>query len=207
MNALTLSQAEELAILDTSFLKTKREVMDKIILFMSNVAMEYENIYYQSKLTIPFSQVETTPKVTKGENYNGYPFINLDFPRLFSKDSTFALRTLFYWGHFFSLSIHIGGNLLQYIDAQTLCNNNQLFSKPTYISVGNTPWQYHYEIENYKLINKDNFIDLFTSTKENGFVKLSRKIEINPDFNKLKLQMLEHYADLLSIVEETKETC
>jgi hypothetical protein len=42
------------------------------------------------------------PKVTKGENFHGFPFVVLDTPQLGGGEIKVALRTLFWWGHHFS---------------------------------------------------------------------------------------------------------
>ncbi len=33
----------------------------------------------------------------------------LDYPRAFGRDSIFACRTFFWWGRFFSLTLHLAG--------------------------------------------------------------------------------------------------
>ena len=50
------------------------------------------------------------PKISKGENYNGFPYIILDFPSTFSKENIFAVRTMFWWGNFISITLHLKGS-------------------------------------------------------------------------------------------------
>lgn len=53
------------------------------------------------------------PKVNRGENYKGFPYLVMDYPRIFSKAHVFAFRTLFWWGHFVSCTLHLKGDFLK----------------------------------------------------------------------------------------------
>ena len=53
--------------------------------------------------------LNSSPKISKGENYKGLPWLVLDYPRYFNKEDIFAIRTLFWWGNFFSITLHISG--------------------------------------------------------------------------------------------------
>ncbi len=50
-----------------------------------------------------------SPKISKGENYLGLPYLILDYPRYFKQHDIFAIRTMFWWGHFFSTTLHLSG--------------------------------------------------------------------------------------------------
>lgn len=49
------------------------------------------------------------PKVSRGENYRGLPWVMLDFPRVFGRADVFAIRTMFWWGHGFNITLHLKG--------------------------------------------------------------------------------------------------
>jgi len=49
------------------------------------------------------------PKLSRGENYQGLPYMILDYPAVFDRDHVFAIRTLFWWGRYFSLTLHLKG--------------------------------------------------------------------------------------------------
>lgn len=53
------------------------------------------------------------PKVNRGEHYKGFPYLVMDYPRIFSKEHVFAFRTLFWWGHFVSCTLHLKGDFLK----------------------------------------------------------------------------------------------
>ena len=47
-------------------------------------------------------------KISKGENM-GLPWVMLDYPRLFGQEDVLAIRTMFWWGHCFSVTLHLKG--------------------------------------------------------------------------------------------------
>ena len=55
--------------------------------------------------------VQSTPKIAKGENYLQLPYVLLDYPRCFDKENIFAIRTMFWWGNFFSITLHLSGSI------------------------------------------------------------------------------------------------
>jgi hypothetical protein len=53
------------------------------------------------------------PKISKGDQYKGLPWVMLDYPRVFGKEDVFAIRTMFWWGHCFSVTLHLKGKYLR----------------------------------------------------------------------------------------------
>jgi hypothetical protein len=49
-------------------------------------------------------------KISRGENYQLLPYIILDYPSYFSRNNIFAVRTMFWWGNFFSITLHLSGD-------------------------------------------------------------------------------------------------
>jgi hypothetical protein len=49
------------------------------------------------------------PKVSRGENYRGLPWVMLDYPRVFGRVDVLAIRTMFWWGHGFTVTLHLKG--------------------------------------------------------------------------------------------------
>ena len=53
------------------------------------------------------------PKISKGEKYKGLPWVMLDYPRIFGKEDIMAIGTRFWWGHYFSVTLHLKGGYLR----------------------------------------------------------------------------------------------
>ena len=136
-------------------------------------------------------------KIYRGENYLGLPYLILDYPKHFSNDSVFAFRTMFWWGNFFSCTLHLQGKALDERRNHLINNWKTLRKKNIYMCANNTPWQYNYSKENYKLIDKfsESEIKLLFMTKE--FIKLSRKTEIK-NYKKLDKFCRESFTQLFT---------
>lgn len=89
------------------------------------------------------------PKISKGENYNGLPYLILDYPRYFKPEGIFALRTMFWWGHFFSVTLHISG-IEKLVHMPKVVNAYHLLAQHEYyIGINPNPWEHHFEPSNY----------------------------------------------------------
>lgn len=51
-------------------------------------------------------------QIAKGENYEGYPYVMLDFPKCFRQGEIFTYRTMFWYGHYFIFSLLLAGRHL-----------------------------------------------------------------------------------------------
>ncbi|RYG35601.1 MAG: hypothetical protein EOO01_31385, partial [Chitinophagaceae bacterium] len=99
---LQLSAEELTMVQDSHWLLTKNSIMQKAnVLFGECAAWLQANFPSQpSDHAVLFN----SPKIARGENYEGLPYVMLDYPRLFGKENIFAFRTMFWWGNFISVT-------------------------------------------------------------------------------------------------------
>src|SRR6185369_6006174 len=76
----------------------------------------------------PKEVLAISPKISKGENYKGLPWLMLDYPRFFDKENFFAIRTMFWWGNFFSTTLHLSGKYKE-LHSKNLINNFEELKK------------------------------------------------------------------------------
>ena len=193
MNLLTTREIE--VISDTEFLITKRAAINKIDELLSQTQKKISKNFKSSTLPFPSKDEFSNGKISRGENYRGLPFLVLDYPAMFSKENIFAFRTMFYWGNFFSVTLHLQGESLEYYRNHILNNFNELLHKNIYISVGETPWEYHYESDNYIPLLENNQELIKTCP----FLKLSKKLEIN-EWKKVPEFASEFFEIILGIL-------
>jgi len=176
---------KELSILqDTDFLLTKATAINKIYKLLELTRESIKRSVEKSNFSFPEATDLLNGKISKGENYKNLPYMVLDFPALFTTKTVLAYRTMFWWGNFFSATLHLEGTALNFYRNSITSNLNKLLEQNVYIGVGKTPWQYHYEDDNYILLNEEHS-DFITNCK---FLKLSKKIELQkwmdvPDFS------------------------
>lgn len=89
------------------------------------------------------------PKISRGEQYLGLPYFVLDYPRQFDAVNIFAIRTLFWWGHEFSSTLHLAGNYKQELQEQIASAYAMLAKHRYFVGVNEDPWQHHFGEDNY----------------------------------------------------------
>ena len=139
-----------------------------------------------------FSKFKTS-KISRGENYRGLPYLVLDYPAVFSAEDTFAFRTMFWWGNFFSCTLHLQGKPLDLYRDLVIDNIGHLVNYDIFLCINQSPWEYHYEVDNYKLLSVDD-LDFI---KESQFLKLNKKFDLGSwkslpsEANRFLVQLLD----------------
>ena len=161
---------------DTDFLLAKRKIINQLqgLLAISERAL-VRLVQQESFPSLPENCLVTAGKISRGENYRGLPYLVLDYPRLFNKEDIFTFRTMCWWGNFFSCTLHLQGAILA---AYRSTLKETIFSASlpadTFICINNTPWEYHYQPDNYQLLGSLSR-DQVQHLLEKDFIKISRK--------------------------------
>ncbi len=106
-----LSAEEMRLVRDATWILTKNSVMGKVIAMFGELSGEIRvgGAHRVAPIRRAPSSGGTEPKISKGENYKGLPWVMLDYPRLFGKEDILAVRIFFLWGHAFSITLHLKG--------------------------------------------------------------------------------------------------
>jgi hypothetical protein len=166
---LALSTEELQLVGDSSFIFTKNAIINKVCTLFGSLS----NNYVHETLQTPYI-CSVAPKISKGEQYLGLPYVMLDYPRLFSKDDVLAVRTFFWWGNFFSITLHLKGKYQKNCIEPLLKNFETLKENNFYVSTTSNEWEHQPVIGNFlKLKNLDStaFEKLAT---EHPFLKISK---------------------------------
>src|SRR5205085_4109033 len=87
-------------------------------------------------------------KVSKGEKYQGMPYVMLDYPRIFGKEHLLAIRILFWWANFYSVTLHVKGRYLGSIRQKLFASS--LFTDAGFlISFSGDEWNHDLQHEDY----------------------------------------------------------
>jgi|SRR5580698_4036955 hypothetical protein len=100
---LQLSTEEMRLVTDPAWILTKNSVIRKAVEMFAGLSGEWRDVFRSG----------TEPRISKGEQYKGLPWVMLDYPRVFGKEDVMAIRTMFWWGHCFSMTLHLKGRYLQ----------------------------------------------------------------------------------------------
>ena len=146
---ITLSTQEQQLVNDTGWILTKRSIIDKVYLLLGNVSVRMQDLAGAGKDWLPAELINTSPKIYKGENYRMLPYVLLDYPRYFNGPDSFAIRTLFWWGNFFSMTLHVRGRYKIMFEEQIRKNLAVLKQDNYFICVNEDEWEHHYADDNY----------------------------------------------------------
>ena len=200
-----LSKLETELVQNSEWILTKHSIINKVYQFFGELLITYKEILRQQTFPIIDSYKHLGGKISKGENYMGLPYVILDYPASFTKETIFAIRTFFWWGNFFSISLHLSGRKVL---AEGDFSNIFLFLKENnfYVCVNENEWQHNFEPANYI-----NIADLsenpFKEILIKDFFKISKKLELNkwdaaPEFLK---RTFEEIIEFLKISFPTGE--
>ncbi len=170
-----LSDGELAMACNTNVILTKRAIIESAsMLFSSNI----DTLTHTFKKIIAADKklAASVPKIARGENYNGLPYVLMDYPAVFHKENIFAVRTMFWWGNFFSITLHVRGS---YKDkyAPVILQNLQTENN-VYLAVGHKEWDHQFENDNFvKFSLISNRVK--QSIGEKNFLKIALKYELH----------------------------
>ena len=158
---------------------TKNAILQKIKSFFDEVQVKQNEILEKYSSQLPEEVLKISPKISRGENYKGLPWLVLDNPRHFQHNNIFAIRTMFWWGNFFSVTLHLSGNNKAELLTKISGHFSFLGENDFFVYTGNKEWEHDIDPNSYKRIsslNKDELEQLIT---ENSFLKLAVKFPID----------------------------
>ena len=169
---IQLSDAEMQLMCNADFILTKNKVLHKIKSLLEEVQMAQLDAQKDFETFLPAPVFSIPPKISRGENYNGLPYLILDYPRLFTPTDTFAIRTFFWWGRFFSCTLQLSGDY-KLANQKKLAAAYPLLSTQHSIGINPDPWQHHFEDDNYVQVANLSQKDFETFLQECDHVKLA----------------------------------
>lgn len=174
---IRLSPPEMDLVTDPNWILTKNSILEKVKLIFGELHLRYSNQMNNSS-GVPEELLLSTPKISRGENYKGLPWVMLDYPRNFGQQDTFAIRTFFWWGNFFSITLQLSGQYMELCLNNILRNIESLKQAGVFICVNEDPWEHHFGVDNYIAIRKYTAEELTTLIQTKKFIKLAGKLDL-----------------------------
>jgi hypothetical protein len=156
---IQFSDAEQRLMRDPGVILTKNKVISGIVQLFAGLQHSLEDQAKDHKTLAPY--LRNSAKISKGENYLGLPYVILDHPRYFDGKNVFAVRTMFWWGNFFSMTLHLSGEEKNKFQPKIEKAKQKLSEMNAFIGSNEDPWQHHFEKENYiavSALSEQNFL-------------------------------------------------
>ena len=197
---IRLSPEEEELIKRTDWILTKNNLLGKVTHLLSELQSR-QVLALQGIPGISKEIVSSSPKISKGENYKGLPWLILDYPRLFAKESFFAIRTLFWWGNFFSTTLHVSGTYKDAYLQKIIGSFAHLQEQNFYVCINSDEWQHHFEKDNYRGVEELSLSEFEAIAHYRSFIKLAKKISLD-EWNDADAKMVETFIQLIEVLKD-----
>lgn len=192
-NAKIQLSADELQFAQNSnIILTKNRIISKSIELMEALAAVFQEMSKPYLSGLPAEA--NAPKISKGERYMDLPYVILDYPRLFKHHDIFAIRTMFWWGHHISITLHLkGAYTLLLPSANTLQTG-------WYLQVAGDEWQHHYDHTTHRLLNSMRRDQFKTICDTLPFVKIAYFLPVE-DWNEATTLLPEKFRTLITVLQ------
>lgn len=191
---------EELSLVQNAhWLLTKNTIIEKVFELFGEVAHEVRDNFTIKPGVLHEAVLVPSPKISKGENYKGLPWVMLDYPRFFNHEDVFAIRTMLWWGHYFSVTLHLKGKYKAQYQQNLLRNLPLLTARQFYVCISGEEWRHELEEDNYKPLTQLNSSVVEKILLANNFCKLSAKISL-PQWNQSKELLIDLYETIVTSI-------
>ena len=165
---IRLSPSELSLFCNADIILTKNSILQKTVSLLAGV---------QEKLLAETTQFHPTssPKISRGENYLGLPYVVLDYPRISTGENLCFIRSMFWWGHFFSSTLQLAGSFKEENELKLTAAYPALCTNGYYVGTDEDPWQHHFEATNYLPVSSLSQEVFYQTLQKQPHIKIAAK--------------------------------
>jgi hypothetical protein len=175
MTKIQLSAEEMQLVANSEWILTKHRIIEKVYQLFGSLSTKMQSHLGERNHALPAEVLQLPPKISKGEQYEMLPYVVLDYPRLFSKEDVFAIRSFFWWGNYFSITLHLKGKFLQQWHKRIALAAAENKLGDFYFSVEGNEFSFNLSGKNYFFVNGTGQYP-GNETGDQSFLKISYKI-------------------------------
>ncbi len=189
---VSLSSFEKELVTNANWILTKNAIIQKVNMLFQKLAAGYTADGLIHKLPAEVKTIH--PKISKGENYTGLPYLMLDYPRFFEKENVFAIRTFFWWGHFFSITIHLKGIYKLQYEKQIAEKLRHFTNEELWINVNDDEWAFDFSTTNMQPLKQQQI-----NAGETTVLRLACKLDLDK-WDEAEEFLLKNFNRLLQLL-------
>ncbi len=169
--------ARELNILSSqSFYDLKNSATDIIYELLRQARLTLIEEVDEKQLLRPEGVDFKRGQLARGESLGGYPYVFLDYPKLYSKMTIFSMRTLVWYGHHLVFSLICAGPLRSAYIQKLETHYPDLSEKNLWIAK-NGLWDW--EKTDFLELNSNNKTKVISGCSEMDFIKVVRFLPLD----------------------------
>jgi hypothetical protein len=193
---IRLSPEEMALVTRADWILTKNSVIQKTKQLLAALQTEQQQLLTSCASLLPEEILNSSPKISKGENYKGLPYLVLDYPRYFTREDAFTIRTFFWWGNFFSVTLHLSGIYKSKCKEKIIDSFESLKKKDFSVCINEDQWEHHFETDNYVPIHTLTVPGFEEIISKRTFIKLSKKIPLQ-QWDDAEKNLLKIFSQLI----------
>ncbi len=207
---VTLSPKELELVMDPSWILTKNGIIQKVYALFGDLNMAYGKAIEDCDLYEKEVILTRSPKISKGEQYEGLPWVMLDQPRHYKTGEAFGIRTFFWWGNSFSITLQLAG---KYKEMYAGSIENYFSEHPARIPVNSHPssvispegwlagigedeWQHHFREDNYVPVEH-----IRTKLADHTFIKLTKRYPLS-EWDNMEHLLTDGFMEILRMLKK-----
>ena len=185
---------------DTDFLLTKAVIGEKVQHWLSQTQQTLQAYISSQNLSFPSGVQHRAGKITKGENYQQLPYYVLDYPRKLAREDIFVLRTLCWWGHYFSVTFQLAGASWEQYRPVVQQNAKLLQHPDVFFCISDDPWQHHREPSYYQSLESLRPSEVVSLMAERTFLKVATFLPLTA-WETLPEFALQFFKKMVRVIE------
>jgi hypothetical protein len=193
-----LSKNELELVVNSEFILTKNRIIEKVYYMFGLLSEVFKATLNEYAEALPHEVFLSSPKIYRGENYLYLPYVMMDYPRIFLKEDIFAIRSFFWWGNYFSITLQLSGRFLEAFNNNIEMNLKTKTVENYFVCINDSPWQHHFEETNYTPLKEISSIEKILNNK---FLKIAVKLPLN-EWNNATAFFKENYTTLIQLLVE-----
>lgn len=191
------SPAEMELMCDKEIILTKNRVIQKVKYLLQQLQDSMLVYRKENAADLHNELFDSYPKISRGENYLGLPYLVLDYPRCFQQKNIFIIRTMFWWGNFYSTTLQLTGRFKAEYVSKIEHAYNLLTKGNYYVGINPEPWEHDFGEDNYKkisLLSREEFISI---CEKHTHIKIATNISISDAF--VYKSLIKNWEDFVQI--------
>lgn len=198
---IRLSEKEMELVTSAELILTKNAIIEKVKLLLASLQSDQEEIINRYIHCFAVETLLARPKISKGENYKGLPYLILDYPRCFDKKNILAIRTMFWWGNYFSITLQLSGKYKILYQQKIIAAFDTIADRELFVGIHSNQWEHHFEKNNYASVKGFSAIEFGDIIRQQEFLKLAQKIPLTR-WDDAKNILLAAYTNLVTLLRD-----